>query len=328
VQADSQDNNNNNNNNGQDEGYYNNDYDNNDDDGNFITRLANRVAADMAAMWQSAPSDWGMEYWEVFCFLALFVFFLLALHCCMAYDMCCSAEYAKARAGGRAQLTQEQLQQRQQQQQQEKEQHLLSGEAPQQLQEGQLLDKEQRALEEGSASLSRGAQGSFQPPTLVHGTADTTTTAPEAIATANELEGQGGRSNQPPFWHRWKEGTVNAYHVGKEVASVWGEFLGELMPQSSREGAVARATNDDTNFKYRQHAPTDVEAAQGSSSRRLKKSRRRRSGHRSDGSHTSMPSSTGNSSSLLQHVSSNPVTAQESSHTTGDRQVTVLPDIV
>jgi hypothetical protein len=320
VLADSQDNNYNNNNNNnrdgsQDEGYYNNDY-GSDDDGNFITRLANRVGADMAEMWQSAPSDWGAEYWEVFASLGLLAFFLLALHCCMAYDMCCSTEYANARAGGREQMTQEQLQQRQQEQ--EKEQHLLS-EEPHQQQEQQLLDEEQRALDEGKTPRSRGAEGPFQQPTTFQGIADTTTA--DAITTAKELEGQSAGHSKPPFWHGWKRGTRTMYHTGKEVASVWGEFLGELMPPSSREA--------DKHFKYHQHS-TDVEA-QGSS-RRLKKTRRRRSGPRSDGSLTSMPSSTGPSTSLLQ-VSSNPVTkepdkrerSQESS--TGNQQAKILPDI-
>jgi hypothetical protein len=291
VLADSQDNNNDNRDGSQDEGYYNNDYES-DDDGNFITRLANRVGADMADMWQSAPSDWGAEYWEVFASLGLLAFFLLALHCCMAYDMCCSTEYANARAGGREQMTQEQLQQRQQQQaQQEKEQHLLSEEPHQQYQqqEGQLLDEEQRALDEGKTPLSRGTEGPFQQPTTFQGIADTTTA--DAITTAKELEGQNAGHSKPPFWHGWKRGTLTMYHTGKEVASLWGEFLGELMPPSSREGA----TNDE-NFKYREHS-TDVEA-QGSS-RRLKKTRRRKSGHRSDGTLTVMPSSTGPSTDIV-----------------------------
>ena len=141
----------------QDRGYYNN-YDNNDqndnDNGNFFSRAADRLASDMSSMWTSAPNEWVLEYWEVFVVIAGVAFFLLALHCCIVYDMCCARDASsseRAHAGGRLPLTTEQfLEQRRrqrimkQQQQQEKGEALLGTEQEQEQQLAQQQPEQQQ----------------------------------------------------------------------------------------------------------------------------------------------------------------------------------------
>ena len=59
------------------------DYYYDDDDGNFATRAAGRVEQDLEQMWETSPSSWTEEYWEVFAAAASAVFLLLLCHCAL-----------------------------------------------------------------------------------------------------------------------------------------------------------------------------------------------------------------------------------------------------
>lgn len=247
----------------QDNRYYNNynDDSDNDDDGNFVTRLADRVSADMSNMWQSAPNEWATEYWEVFILLAIVTFLILALHCCMVYDMCCgsSTDSERAHAGGRLPLTREQVQQR------EKEQRLLSMEQQQQEEvESQQQERQRQGhffVDEEQHDIVKEKNGTDKPqemdPTL---NKNASLASASSVATDARKAPKAGGS-ETSTWNDWKRGSRKMYRVGKEVATVWSEFLGELMPHSSRDG--------DDNFQYRRHQQDDP----SSQSRRNKKKR-------------------------------------------------------
>ena len=94
-------------NNSQDNNNNNNSGDNGDtDDDNVWTRIGN----DTLDMWNTAPSEWITEYWEVFTVVALVASFLLCCHLYMVCDSCCfgnSNSKGEVLAGSRTTMTPE-----------------------------------------------------------------------------------------------------------------------------------------------------------------------------------------------------------------------------
>lgn len=245
VRADSQDNNNNSRDDSQDQDYYNNNYnEDNDGNGNVFSRFADRMSTDVSSMWQSAPNEWVAEYWEVFVVLAILTFVLLALHCCIAYDMCCGtgmADYEKAKAGGRVPLTREQLEERKRIMQQEKEQKTLAMEKQQQQPEAGLLSEKEQF---GTALKSQEPLSSLNEESK-HATAAAAAGAVQATTKTREVPTSS--ESKPSFWNNVERKSRKMYRVGAEVVSVWSEFLG--VSQSS--GDAAEKKNNDDNFQYR-----------------------------------------------------------------------------
>jgi len=60
--------------------------DNNNDDGNFLTQATSRIEQDLVDMWDSSPSSWGDEYWEIFVTAIAIVFAVLLCH----FIICCT----------------------------------------------------------------------------------------------------------------------------------------------------------------------------------------------------------------------------------------------
>mmetsp|Transcript_6063 Transcript_6063/g.11886 ORF Transcript_6063/g.11886 Transcript_6063/m.11886 type:complete len:378 (-) Transcript_6063:317-1450(-) len=207
--------------------YYNNEYNNdengdNDDDGNLFSRFGDRVMSDMSTMWDTAPSEWVVEYWEVFAGLAIFAFFLLTLHCCMAYDICCGHSDNKLReplAGGRPAMTALQRQQK-----------LLEKETaidPQSSRDGKTSSPE--------PILSSSSK--YQPPTAagpnslapredseMDGIIKDETASPTPQSAENSSSGTPTSSSM-----KWK----HVQRLVQETTTVWMEFLGFSSPYES-----------------------------------------------------------------------------------------------
>lgn len=198
--------------------YYNNQYNNdengdNDDDGNVLTRFGDRVMSDMSTMWDTAPSEWVTEYWEVFAGLAALGFFLLSLHCCMAYDLCCGhndGKLGEAHSGGRPVMTAQQNQQK-------------------------LTEKDTINAQQSNTDM----KSLYQPPNALD---------PRSIASREDEENDGimkeeaalptsqlvektGTPASTPTSYSTK--TKQIKRLVQETVTVWSEFLGLSSPYDS-----------------------------------------------------------------------------------------------
>jgi len=63
---------------------------NNNDDGNFVTQATSRIEQDLVDMWDSSPSSWGDEYWEIFVTAMAIIFAVLLCHCIICCTPCCN----------------------------------------------------------------------------------------------------------------------------------------------------------------------------------------------------------------------------------------------
>lgn len=234
--------------------------DGNNGSGNIAVDFEQRIENDLTDMWDTAPSSWVTEYWEVFASLLTVTFLLLICHCCMAYDVCCSSSsQGDISAGGRKTMTQGEYNTRK-----EKDNPIdrdsSAYEPPIQLPpaatspRSQLLAGSPSELDETYKSVDSGREdlvaiGTIESEKRIGGTSKSG--APFANS---EAGGQAAKSSSPRKSSKSDERSGRAGRLVSEIVSVWSEFLGFQKPLDDFQ---------DTRGKYhRYNDPTSPKSMQ------------------------------------------------------------------
>jgi hypothetical protein len=281
---------------------------NEDGDNAFVTFfkvLTGRVEEDAHGMWDSAPSAWQLEYWEV---LAIFIGVILAIICvvCTCCSCCCTNQYGgvsdlpKDRIVATSSQADEYVKAKRHYQQQ---QHHKRSAGNNDLSEPILL----ATTSGGAGSLRSGGAGSLrsgksqqqQIPTNEYSPAihdgeleaasgngnnmqlvkshssldDDNNYASHHHPIQEESNNTRGRSRKQRLVSSSKKFTFwdKTAFVWKETVSVWGEFLGLSNEPSSSNTIVDK---EDSFYKEYKSTAAGKEAAASSSTTRKKSSKR------------------------------------------------------